>query len=76
MADTRPMCVPCQNRYYCKENGVYIRYGDHGVLSGDLWECPTCGHQMIQGFAAEALYTPPFDAEKVMALYTRAIAGD
>ena len=56
MADTRPICLPCPARYEPKKNGVEVAYGDTGIQPGDLWQCPSCGHEMIQGLSSEVIY--------------------
>lgn len=59
MADTRTICVPCNTRMECKKNGVYNSYAETGAQAADLWECPNCGHQIMEGFSAEASYAEP-----------------
>ena len=57
--DSRPFCQPCKRRYRCKRNEVAIRYGHEdrppepgcSVAVGDLWECPSCGQEIIIGWA-------------------------
>ena len=57
--DSRPFCPSCKTRYRCKKNEVAVRYGNEdrppepgcSVAVGDLWECPSCGQEIIIGWA-------------------------
>jgi hypothetical protein len=52
----RPVCVKCSKvtgrvvRLSTKCNGVYIPYGHESALAGDLWVCPVCGAEIVEGF--------------------------
>lgn len=59
MTDKRPICNNANQhsnhnavRMQPKRNGVTVDYGvrNRTVQSGDLWECPACGNQIIEGF--------------------------
>ena len=56
MTDTRLVCLPCTKttgkivRYICKENGYVIPYTKTNTQSSDMWECPLCLHQVLDGF--------------------------
>jgi len=49
------ICVKCGNEYRCKKNGVSIEYNRNGAAvyyrSADLYQCPSCGHEIILGIA-------------------------
>lgn len=59
MAGTKPVCVGCALFFRPKKNGVYFIEGmpvmDKGnktwvpykLWSGDLWECNSCGGQLV-----------------------------
>jgi hypothetical protein len=74
--DTRPFCPDCKTRFRCKKNEVAIRYGnedqperqDGSVLVGDLWECPSCGFEIVIGWAYQP-WDPnlcPNDRERIL----------
>jgi DNA-directed RNA polymerase subunit RPC12/RpoP len=46
-----PICVPCQRNYRCERNGIFVRLGQNAIIDADLYECPSCGHQIVRGFA-------------------------
>lgn len=74
MADTRPICVPCNSRMECESNSVWVAYASNGAQNGDLWKCPGCGHQIITRLAYEAVYAPPASQTIVDSLRAEAIA--
>jgi len=51
----RPVCVKCsQNtktivRYVATQNGIVLPYAKTFVC-GDLWVCPECGSEIVEGF--------------------------
>lgn len=64
------VCVRCRKFYRVKRIGVYIEEmaplgpkdenGERGwkpykILVGDLFECETCGHQLVSGFGRGAV---------------------
>lgn len=55
----RPICVPCAAEMFCVKNGyVFVTMADlapYEVHSGDMWQCPTCGHQILSGFGTGPL---------------------
>jgi hypothetical protein len=65
-------CVAHGVELRCKKNGVYLVHfidgdpekGIDAVRSGDLYECPVCGHQVVLGLSKEELLsyalTPEF----------------
>jgi hypothetical protein len=50
-----PICVPCQRNYRCERNGILVRLGPNAIIDADLYECPSCEHQIVRGFAATAV---------------------
>ena len=53
-------CASCQTYYAARQNGVYVlETMDDGtpykVWQADLYECPSCGHQLVAGYAGQAL---------------------
>lgn len=51
----KPICVKCRKAMTCKKNEFYVKDGESGpgfatVWSGDMFECPTCGGQVVVGF--------------------------
>jgi hypothetical protein len=55
-ANNLPVCVQCSKstghvvRFNVKQNGVYIPYGNDSALAGDLYICPICNTEIIEGF--------------------------
>ena len=46
------ICVKCNKEYYCKRNGVTIRFKNtHTYKQADLFQCPECGHKIVSGFS-------------------------
>ncbi len=51
----QPVCVPCEVEYRCVKNEVVVV--DHAdgeeaqAWFADKWGCPTCGHEIVIGFA-------------------------
>lgn len=50
------ICVPCKREMRLVKVGVIVEeHREDGsaykIWGADLWECPTCGHQCIFGFA-------------------------
>ncbi len=50
-----PICVPCQLNYRCELNGVLVRLDPDTITAADLYQCPSCGHQIVRGFAQRAM---------------------
>jgi hypothetical protein len=50
-----PICVPCRRNYRCQLNGILVRLGPRAIIDADLYECPACGHQIVRGFARQAV---------------------
>lgn len=56
MTDKRVVCLTCSKklgkivRYVCEYNGYNIPYTDHGLQATDMWKCPECGHEILDGF--------------------------
>jgi hypothetical protein len=50
----RPVCVPCKREYRIEKNEVAVEQlandGPYKLWSGDLWQCPSCEHQLVVGF--------------------------
>ena len=52
-----PVCVKCSSeigkiiRMYVKRNGVSIPYGHDCAQIGDLYICPVCHIEIVQGFS-------------------------
>ena len=55
LTDKRPVCAKCTKeaghvvRFRAIVNGVYVPYANT-YIAGDLWECPECEVQIIEGF--------------------------
>ena len=50
----RPICVNCKQEYQCKKNDQIVNDKSFDGFPatfwmGDLWECPTCKHQVVTG---------------------------
>ena len=46
------VCKSCRCKMRVKKNGIIVQV-DHGtVRNGDLWECPKCEIEIIQGFGS------------------------
>jgi hypothetical protein len=67
----RPVCVECQVELRPKKNGVgcldYFKVNGVPkkcqIWDADLWECPECHYQIVNGFGRDpidALYTESF----------------
>jgi DNA-directed RNA polymerase subunit RPC12/RpoP len=41
------ICVDCKKEMKCMKNGVKVRYGADHCYSGDLYECQSCGKEVI-----------------------------
>lgn len=51
----RPICVECRVEYHCEKNEFLVRdpdsyLGPPTYWSGDLFECPGCGNEIVVGF--------------------------
>ena len=62
----RHACVSCNQAMRCKKNEVVVNvFYDNGqgkhifdyACYADLWECPTCGREIITGFGRQAFWT-------------------
>ena len=58
----RPVCVGCEKEMRCEKNEQRVElmsrgYGDlrsgYQIWSGDKYECPSCGAEVIVGFGYE-----------------------
>lgn len=55
------VCVECERDYKVVVTGNYVIEmfcnppEPYKILSGDRWECPGCGHQIIAGFGSTPL---------------------
>jgi len=47
----RPVCVRCNREMTCTENGAMVRTCPGVAVSGDMYSCPSCGAQVVVGFA-------------------------
>ena len=55
----RPACVDCMQTYNVEEIGITVLVQDEDlqpieVWQADLWECRSCGNQIIGGFGNNA----------------------
>lgn len=58
----RPVCVCCNCEMRCEKNGAFVHLvNSDAYLSGDTYECPACGIQIVSGLAREATHfiNPP-----------------
>lgn len=51
----KPICVKCRKAMTCKKNEFHVKDEESGpgfatVWSGDMFECPICGAQVVVGF--------------------------
>jgi hypothetical protein len=62
----KPICVKCKKFYRPKENGYCFTEGmptssgewkPYKAWMGDLWECPECGHQLLEQSLGTRLVT-------------------
>ncbi|MCJ7829346.1 MAG: hypothetical protein MUP81_06370 [Dehalococcoidia bacterium] len=61
----RPVCVKCEVELRPKKNGVgcldYAYWGEEKkeercqIWDADLWECPKCGYQIVEGFGVNPI---------------------
>ena len=55
----KPVCVKCQREMRPERNGVgcldIADFGPYAIWDSDLWKCPTCGYEIIVGFAQQAI---------------------
>ena len=65
----RPICIKCKKEYQCKKNEQVGN--DKAVGSfpetywmGDLWKCPTCGHEVVTG-RGKSLGLTAFEVESL-----------
>ena len=49
MSDCRPYCIKCSSRMNCLKNGYEIVCSLIAYQSGDLYQCPVCGHEIVIG---------------------------
>ena len=66
---SRPICVNCKKEYQCKKNEQVVNDKAFGAFPatfwmGDLWECPTCKHQVVTG-RGKTLGLTPFEVESL-----------
>ena len=46
-----PVCCKCGVEFRCQRNSVFCEYVDGAFWrSGDRYECPSCGVQIVTGF--------------------------
>jgi hypothetical protein len=50
----RPVCVHCQIEFGCIKNQVYVKF-DQLTVEGDLFECSSCGNQIVTNFARDPM---------------------
>ena len=67
-----PICVQCVRNYDCQRNGVKVRLQEDVIIDADLYECPSCAHQIVRGFATEAV-DPYGDYPAVYASWDKAL---
>lgn len=72
-----PVCLNCNLFYRPKMNGYIfcemipvgtgrVTFKPYRIWSGDLWECPRCQSQIIEGFGKDPIsehFEPDFDDE-------------
>ena len=73
----RPVCVKCGKELRPKENGVKLveidkQGNEYEVWYGDLWQCPLCDNQIINGFG-DGPIIPHKDMEKRYPIWLRAL---
>lgn len=56
-----PICVKCAVQMTCKQNDFIVRDRTVGPFPstywrGDLWECPVCHQQFVDGFGQNIDY--------------------
>ena len=55
---SRSICVPCKREFRCKKNEITYIQGK-ALWSADLYECPGCKTELIQGRAINPVITDP-----------------
>ena len=50
-----PICGHCMKNMLCVENDVTVRLDGDRIVAADLYGCPTCGHQLLTGFAKQSI---------------------
>lgn len=54
----RPICTACERTYQPEKGGVTVievhghDQEPYALWSADLFKCPSCGHQIVGGFAS------------------------
>lgn len=51
--DRRPICVKCQVNLRVERNDVLVRLWSEAVAFGDLYQCPRCDFQVVDGFGKQ-----------------------
>ena len=51
----QPVCM-CGTLMRCERNGIIVEHDEAEFqVSGDLWHCPHCGHEVVSGFARDPI---------------------
>jgi hypothetical protein len=54
----RPLCVKCQVEYRPEKNDVVVEeiaaFGSYKLWCADLWKCPICHNQIVNGYGRDA----------------------
>jgi len=53
LSHRQPLCARCVQNLTCKRNEVLVRLSENRIVEADLWQCPSCGCQIVTGFAQE-----------------------
>lgn len=46
----RPVCVGCSTEMRMTAMGILVRFSKNKYFSGDKYECPSCGSEVITSF--------------------------
>ena len=74
MAKPRPVCIECLIEMTPQKNGVHVETvlknkEPYEIWQGDLWQCPTCGQQIVCGYGERAVaehWQPNFLDQKLI----------
>lgn len=61
------ICVKCKQEMRCTKTGATVHFGGGHTYSGDLYECPVCGAEVVlstgRSFYTEDHWNVDFDVD-------------
>lgn len=70
----QPICVRCQQNLRCQRNDVKVRLSENRIVAGDLYECPSCGFQIVTGLAEQ--FVDRFERPATFAVWDEGLGPD